>query len=711
MRIRLVHIPADGPAARFPRGSLINIMPVGLFALAGELDRCGHDVQVWHAGVEKRLDARFDLVRAMGKERPDLLGLSLHWHPQLPAVEQAVKALRARLRRTPIVLGGITASWFAREILNSWPEVDFVLRGEAEDALVRLAEALASDGDLGDVPNLVFRKNGQIAVNPMGPAPDRKRLDALDFARLDLLRHEQAYNAQFASDDGRFDHPPVFYLCPGRGCSRSCAFCGGGRTAHRAMSGRRQVVFRSPAVVAAEMVRLASRGIRDFCVCFDPPPASTAFYRELFSEVRRSRIDAGLIFECYLPPSREFLEDFARTFCRERSRLSFSPTVADEKLRRRLLGYGYSNAKLERCLALCVELGLETSVYFAAVPQETEEQLEESIAWQVQLRERYQCRLVLSALEAEPGAPWCERPGDFGLGGARTGFFAFRARHRDLGQGLSVESEVGYAFPGLDVRLVWVRSALSNPLRELGPVLAGHGLGTRERTLLVGPRRLEEGLRIASAWRGKPCRVILFGSSESQDFQERLCQVAGALGPCARLLPFDGGRVRRARWRGDRASLARFSGSTLHLLHLGDAKDAARAFAWFASGRCPVPGRNWWLAETCRWMSAPCPAREPRMLAMGEDGWLRTCSACPGVPGNDVAALAAMVSDAIHEAIRRRGCRKCPVRDTCSVCPFLGMMDEPSFCKVRRGLGADGLGATGWKMLEAPRPVALGWDD
>lgn len=710
MRIRLIHLPASGPLERFPRGTLIHIMPVGLLALADHLDRSGHDVQVWHAGVESRLEPDFDLARALAGENADLIGFSLHWHPQLSAVESAVRALRTRQPEARIALGGMTASWFAQDILATWPEIDFVLRGEAEDALAALIRALEQGRGLDRVPNLGYRLDGQVRLNPLGTAPDRARLDALDFARLDLLRHAEAYNAQFAAVDDRFEHPPVFYLCPGRGCSRACAFCGGGREAHLAMSGRREVVFRSPAVVAGEMARVAARGIRDFCVCFDPPPESVAFYRELFSEVRRRAIDAGLVFECYHPPSQEFLEDFARTFRPERSRISFSPTVADEALRGRLLGYSYPNEALERSLARCGELGLQTTLYFGALPQETDAQLEGSIAWQAGLKARYGCRLVHSALEAEPGAPWCERPGDFDLEHARVGFEAFRERHLRLGQGLEARTEVGYAFADLDLRLVRVRSALSSPDQDLRQSLAGHGLGTSEKILMVAAGRLEDGLRLAAAWRGHPCRVHLGGPPGSRADRGLLRRLSEALGPGARLAPFDPRRVRHVRWKGEHASLERFKGSVLHLLHLVDPVAADRAFGWLAhlEARDCAPG--WVLAETCRWMPARCPAHVPRLLALAEDGSVRACSACPDLGVSQPGAAAAQVAAASQALEARRGCRSCPVRDACSRCPFPGALGEASFCELRRRLGLVGLASVGRNMLESSQPAALGWD-
>ncbi|HOX44661.1 MAG TPA: cobalamin-dependent protein [Myxococcota bacterium] len=710
MRIRLVHLPRLGPDERLPRGAWINVMPVGLLALADVLDRGGHDVQVWHAGVEARVAPPFELAEALARERAEVVGLSLHWHPQLPAVEAAVQAIRRRLPEVRLVLGGMTATWFAEELLTAWPGVDAVLRGEAERSLVRLVELWAKGrGDLEEVPGLSWRRGGARVHNRLGPPADRPQLDSLDFARLDLLRHGGAYNAQFAPVDGRFENPPVFYLCPGRGCSRRCAFCGGGRGAHSAMSGRRGVVFRSPGVVARELARVARQGVRDFCVCFDPPPASAAFYPAFFEAVRRQALEReiGLVFECFQPPPRAFLEDLARTFQPARSRLFFSPTVADETLRRRILGYGYPNREVERALRECEALGLATSLYFAAVPQETEAQLEASLAWQAALVSRHSCQLIHSALEIEPGAPWGERPGRFGLTHVRRGFAAFRARHLELGQGLCAEAEVGYAFPGLDARLVRVRSALSAPLPDAAQALAGNGRGTDERILMVGPERLEEGLRLVSAWRGSPCRLHLAGRDELRADRALLRRLAEALGPAARLVPLETALVSHQRWSAERTRAA--GGGGLRVLHLAGDQAARTAVAWL---RRPVPvaPAGWVLADVCRWLPGICPARGPRLVALSSAGGLRTCSSSPALAGRGWAGIQREIQAWDAGLELRRGCQECPVRTACCRCPQLGQVSEAVYCELWRALGLTGLGPAGWSMVSAPRPPALGWD-
>ncbi|MFN2169376.1 MAG: B12-binding domain-containing radical SAM protein, partial [Anaerolineae bacterium] len=310
-----------------------------------------------HTGVEHRLDPGFDAADAIRTAQPDLVGISLHWHHQLAPVSALLEGLAGQARNPPVVLGGMTASAFAEELLAAWQAATFVIRGEADGPLIELADALERRGpdrpDLAGIPNLSWRDGREVRSNPLTFIADSERLDGIRFCRRDLVRHGERYNAQFGEQRGGFTHAPVFYLTIGRGCSVDCAFCSGGSSGHRRFAGREGVVFRSPGAVIEDMRQAIEAGHQTLCVCFDPPPRSEVYQIDLFDQVRRAGLRPAMVFECYRPPSEAFLEAFARTFEPNGSRLSFSPTVEDEGLRRELLGSPYSNRRMEEALAAC----------------------------------------------------------------------------------------------------------------------------------------------------------------------------------------------------------------------------------------------------------------------------------------------------------------------------------------------------------------------
>ena len=60
----------------------INYLPIGIFALADNLARHGYASEIVHLGIEWIEDHNFDIVEYVGKTRPQVVALSLHWHYQ-----------------------------------------------------------------------------------------------------------------------------------------------------------------------------------------------------------------------------------------------------------------------------------------------------------------------------------------------------------------------------------------------------------------------------------------------------------------------------------------------------------------------------------------------------------------------------------------------------------------------------------------------------
>ena len=166
LRVRPTTCPWRSTDPPLHHGPLINIMPLGLLALADALSRRGHQVEVIHAGVERRLSPTYSVAEGIARDMPDLVGFSLHWHHQLGPVSAVLEELARRTLDVRVVLGGMTASAFAHDLLNRFPAATFVIRGEAELPLVQLA-AWQSDGtgNLQQIPNLTYRRAGEVVDN------------------------------------------------------------------------------------------------------------------------------------------------------------------------------------------------------------------------------------------------------------------------------------------------------------------------------------------------------------------------------------------------------------------------------------------------------------------------------------------------------------------------------------------------------------------
>ena len=95
-----------------------------------------------------------------------LVGISSLFTPYLEETLQTAETVKAFHRDCKIVVGGHHPSAMPESVMAS-EAVDFVIRGEGEVSLHRLAEAVAGDGAYDSIPGLVFRqKNGALRINP-----------------------------------------------------------------------------------------------------------------------------------------------------------------------------------------------------------------------------------------------------------------------------------------------------------------------------------------------------------------------------------------------------------------------------------------------------------------------------------------------------------------------------------------------------------------
>jgi radical SAM superfamily enzyme YgiQ (UPF0313 family) len=160
-----------------------------------------------------------------------------------------------RRRGVPVVFGGPHASFLPEEALE---HADFCITGEGETGFPLLVEALNRNGNLADVPGLVWKENGCIRRNPA--APPIEDLDTLPFPDFGLLTMDPG--AQLGRiGPGKLTIP----MQTSRGCPFDCTFC-----SVTGMFGRRYR-HRSTQSVVAEMAQ------------YDPKKSMIFFYDDNFT--------------------------------------------------------------------------------------------------------------------------------------------------------------------------------------------------------------------------------------------------------------------------------------------------------------------------------------------------------------------------------------------------------------------------------------------
>ncbi len=440
------------PFASQTVGRPYGLIPVGLPALINRLRESGVRVEGVNLPMEQKLNPRFSLQRWLTqRQAARVVLIDLHWYEHCYGAISVANVCREVLPNARTVLGGLTASAFSDEILRHFPAVDFIIRGDAEMPLAMLVQhLLASDGDretapvpdLNAIPNLSYREGGRVVENARTYCAASSDLDTLNFVDIDFLAHHDAYYGheyivtdleavRAATDKSAYRGR---WLCTARGCRYECSYCGGCRSAHKALAGRDGIVPRSPARMVDDLERLEAAGVTQASLSYDISELGEAYWRDLFAGMRDRGVKIGLYNECFQDPSPQFVEDFVRSVDMAHACLALSPLSGSEEVRR-LNGKHYSNAQLFNTLDLLNLYNMPIFVYFSLnLPGETDETFKETLALAERIYTYYPpslLKILTSCHTIDPQSPMSDHAEAYGITVDMTTFMDYYAYCRD----------------------------------------------------------------------------------------------------------------------------------------------------------------------------------------------------------------------------------------------------------------------------------------
>jgi len=182
--------------------SLFKIPRLGVPILGTVLRDHGYKVRVF---IEKIAPIDWRYIK-----HADLVGISVVSNT---AFESYQMAKRIRSWGIPVVFGGPHASFEAAEAIQYG---DYVLRGEGEEPMIALLEALAGKKKLSEVPALTYWREGEIIDNPGQHFCQNINITP-DFSLVHGFK-------QFYDRKWHFGFAPLEVLST-RGCPYGCKFC------------------------------------------------------------------------------------------------------------------------------------------------------------------------------------------------------------------------------------------------------------------------------------------------------------------------------------------------------------------------------------------------------------------------------------------------------------------------------------------------------
>ena len=270
MRILLVHPNYHSGGAEIAG----NWPPAWAAYLAGALKGAGFgDVQFLDA-MTNNLDPA--TIRAeMARIAPDVVGVT-SITPSIYAAEEVLKIAQDVVPDALRMLGGIHATFMYRQVLTEAPWIDVIVRGEGEEILVALMNAVREGrwpADRGKIKGLAFREGDEIVATQA--APTVKNLDGID-PDWTILEWDKYIYVPLG----------VKVAIPNmaRGCPFTCSFCSQWKF-------WRDYRVRDPKKVVDEIERLVTDHGVGFFILADEEPTIN---KKKFVEFCQELIDRGL---------------------------------------------------------------------------------------------------------------------------------------------------------------------------------------------------------------------------------------------------------------------------------------------------------------------------------------------------------------------------------------------------------------------------------
>lgn len=209
--------------------------PLGPAYLAGSLKKAGYECKILDMDAADTKEGTLDFIREyesytnyvkalnspehptwkllkklVVEQNPDIIGITA-MTSKFGSVIQTAKFCREVLPNVPIIIGGPHASAMP-EMTAKIPEADYVLRGEGDESIIVLLDAIRNHTDLSLVKGLTWKKNGEIIHNPDSELV--KDLDSVPFPDRGALLNPEHYSSE---DMG--------VILSSRGCPFNCSYC------------------------------------------------------------------------------------------------------------------------------------------------------------------------------------------------------------------------------------------------------------------------------------------------------------------------------------------------------------------------------------------------------------------------------------------------------------------------------------------------------
>jgi B12-binding domain/radical SAM domain protein len=353
-----------------PSTPVFEMYPIGLVSIGAYLERHGVHTRIVNIAFRMLKDGEFDVERFIGKLNASAFGIDLHWLPHAHGSLELAKIVKSIHPSTPVIIGGLSASYFHKELIN-YPQVDFVVRGDStETPTLQLMQRIKAEGQFDDIPNLSWKDgSGTAHHNPLTWVPENLDEMPLDYAYpiKSVIKYRDLSGITPFGDWMRY---PITCAVTCRGCNYDCVTCGGSQHAYKTSYGREKTSYRDPQLVVKDIVSIQRYLNGPVFVIGDIRQSGEDYADRFLHAMDIVRVRGPIVLELFSPAGSDFFRKVNAAI--PNYNIQWSPDSTDEEVRR-AFGKGYSNTEIESTIESALANGCRRFdlFYMVGLPKQT----------------------------------------------------------------------------------------------------------------------------------------------------------------------------------------------------------------------------------------------------------------------------------------------------------------------------------------------------
>ena len=357
------------------------ITPLGLVTLAGSVIKNNHKVKILDFNLIN--NNNIDLKKEINSFRPDFIGIT-STTPLIKNVYKLTEEIKKISNSIQVIAGGPHPTAMPEDILKE-SRIDCVVFGEGDNIL----PLILKDGINDNIPNLYYKKDNIIYKSNI-QNEHIKDLDIFPFPAYELLEINKYVQPRVFSRNS-----PVGSIETSRGCYAACIFC------NKNIHGYK-VRMKSPKRVVDEMEYILQIGFREIHIIDDIFTANVDRVYEICEEILRRNLKfswyprGGIRVDTV---NLKLLKIMRKAGC---YRIPFGIESGSKRILE-IIRKKITKEQAIEAVKYAKKAGMIVETYFMiGLPGETEEDINESINFAIQLNTDYAKFAITTPL---PGTP------------------------------------------------------------------------------------------------------------------------------------------------------------------------------------------------------------------------------------------------------------------------------------------------------------------